>query len=316
MPPICILLVDDSPEFLESAAGYLATQPDLRVVGRALSGPAALEQAAVLRPDLVLMDIALPGMNGLEAARQIKAWPAPPRIIILTLHDNPEYRSAAAAVRADGFVAKSDFGVQLLPVVRALFATRPEPVEGPVAGQRAEAFRQAQGAETFRQAQGAETFRQAQGAEAFRQAQGAETFRQAQGAEAFRQAQGAEPPMKHILIVDDSQTMRRMIMASLRGLAGATFDEASSGLEAIERLALAPVNLMTLDLNMPDMHGLEVLQFVRRHQAYRTIPIVVITTKGEGASRSAVMAAGATRYVTKPFSPPMLAALVNELLQV
>jgi two-component system chemotaxis response regulator CheY len=262
MPPICILLVDDSPEFLESAAGYLATQPDLRVVGRALSGPAALEQAAVLRPDLVLMDIALPGMNGLEAARQIKAWPAPPRIIILTLHDNPEYRSAAAAVRADGFVAKSDFGVQLLPVVRALFATRPEPVEGPVA------------------------------------------------------AQGAEPPMKHILIVDDSQTMRRMIMASLRGLAGATFDEASSGLEAIERLALAPVNLMTLDLNMPDMHGLEVLQFVRRHQAYRTIPIVVITTKGEGASRSAVMAAGATHYVTKPFSPPMLAALVNELLQV
>ena len=271
MPPIRILLVDDSPEFLESAAGYLANQPDLRVVGRALSGPAALEQAAVLRPDLVLMDIALPGMNGLEAARQIKAWPAPPRIIILTLHDNPEYRSAAAAVRADGFVAKSDFGVQLLPVVRALFATRPEPVEGPVAGQ---------------------------------------------GAEAFRQAQGAEPPMKHILIVDDSQTMRRMIMASLRGLAGATFDEASSGLEAIERLALAPVNLMTLDLNMPDMHGLEVLQFVRRHQAYRTIPIVVITTKGEGASRSAVMAAGATRYVTKPFSPPMLAALVNELLQV
>lgn len=122
--------------------------------------------------------------------------------------------------------------------------------------------------------------------------------------------------MKHILIVDDSQTMRRMIMASLRGLAGVTFDEASSGLEAIERLALGPVNLMTLDLNMPDMHGLEVLQFVRKHHAYRTIPIVVITTKGEEASRSAVLAAGATRYVTKPFSPPMLAALVNELLQV
>lgn len=253
MASVRILLVDDNVEFLQSAAGYLAAQPDLRVIGRAQSGQAALEQAAALRPDLVLMDIALPGLNGLEAARQIKAWPKPPRIIILTLHDNPEYRRAAASVQADGFVAKSDFGVQLLPVIRALFARQTgQPLE--------------------------------------------------------------QPPMKHILVVDDSQTMRRMIMASLRSLPGVTFDEASSGLEAIERLALGPVNLMTLDLNMPDMHGLEVLQFVRKHHAYRTIPIVVITTKGEEASRTAVTAAGATRYVTKPFSPPMLAALVSELL--
>ena len=121
--------------------------------------------------------------------------------------------------------------------------------------------------------------------------------------------------MKHILIVDDSQTMRRMIMASLRGLAGVTFDEAGSGLEAIERLALAPVNLMTLDLNMPDMHGLEVLQFVRKHHAYRAIPIIVITTKGEENTRAATLAAGATRHVTKPFSPPALAALVSEILR-
>lgn len=254
MSPIRILLVDDSLEFLESAAGFLAAQPDLRVIGRAQSGQAALEQAAALRPDLVLMDIAMPGLNGLEATRQLKARPTPPRIIILTLHDNPEYRSAAASAQADGFVAKSDFGVQLLPVIRALFA-----------GETGQAWEQ--------------------------------------------------PSMKHILIVDDSQTMRRMIMASLRSLTGVTFDEASSGLEAIERLALGPVDLMTLDLNMPDMHGLEVLQFVRRHHAYRTIPIVVITTKGEEASRTAVLAAGATRYVTKPFSPPALAALVSELLQ-
>lgn len=69
--------------------------------------------------------------------------------------------------------------------------------------------------------------------------------------------------MKQILVVDDSATMRRMVMASLqKSIKDITFNEASNGLEAIERLVLAPANLIILDLNMPDMHGLEVLQFV------------------------------------------------------
>lgn len=120
--------------------------------------------------------------------------------------------------------------------------------------------------------------------------------------------------MKHILIVDDSPTMRRMIQASLRGLAGLTFAEAASGLEAIERLALTPVDLMTLDLNMPDMHGFDVLQFVRQHQAYDMIPIIVITTKGEDATRTTALAAGASHFLVKPFVPQALAALVSDLL--
>jgi two-component system chemotaxis response regulator CheY len=93
--------------------------------------------------------------------------------------------------------------------------------------------------------------------------------------------------MRNILIVDDSPTMRRMVTASLRALSGLSFGEASSGLEAIERLALAPVDLMILDLNMPDMHGLEVLDFLRRHQAYSHIPVIVLTTRGDEASRAA-----------------------------
>src|SRR6476646_11312280 len=72
------------------------------------------------------------------------------------------------------------------------------------------------------------------------------------------------PTVNQILIVDDSPTIRRMVKASLAALSGpCEFVEASSGLEAIERLALGPVELMVLDLNMPDMHGLEVLGFVR-----------------------------------------------------
>src|SRR5687767_6135248 len=102
--------------------------------------------------------------------------------------------------------------------------------------------------------------------------------------------------MKNILVVDDSPTMRRMVMASLRTLRDVRFGEASSGLEAIERLALAQVDLMILDLNMPDMHGIEVLEFMRGHEAYRGIPIIVLTTRGDEASRQGALAAGATHY--------------------
>lgn len=120
--------------------------------------------------------------------------------------------------------------------------------------------------------------------------------------------------MKQILVVDDSATMRRMVMASLRDLKNVNFQEASNGLEAIERLVIAPVDLMILDLNMPDMHGLEVLQFVRAHQTYCSIPIIVLTTRGDEASRAAALAAGASRYLTKPFEPRAFAAQTQGLL--
>lgn len=105
-------------------------------------------------------------------------------------------------------------------------------------------------------------------------------------------------------------------MASLRSLKAINFDEAGSGLEAIERLALGPVNLILLDMNMPDMHGLDVLKFVRGHQEYRDIPIIVLTTKGDEASRTASLTAGASIYMTKPFDPVELASHAQELMQL
>ena len=75
--------------------------------------------------------------------------------------------------------------------------------------------------------------------------------------------------MNNILVVDDSPTMRRMVITSLGSLQRVKSSQAGSGLEAIERLAIEPVDLMVLDLNMPDMHGMEVIDFVRKHQAYR-----------------------------------------------
>ena len=121
--------------------------------------------------------------------------------------------------------------------------------------------------------------------------------------------------MTSILVVDDSATMRRMVRAALQPVADARFVEAETGLEAIERLAFGPVGLIVLDLNMPDMHGLEVLRFVRAHAAYRDIPVLVLTTRSDGESRAAALAAGATVYVTKPFAPAGLAAEARKLLE-
>ena len=120
--------------------------------------------------------------------------------------------------------------------------------------------------------------------------------------------------MERTLVVDDSPTMRRMVMASLREVCDGGFSQAASGLEAIEQLALGPVALMVLDLNMPDMHGLEVLAFVRNHPTFRRVPVIVLTTRGDDASRKAAQAAGASRYLTKPFAPAALAEQARALL--
>ena len=120
--------------------------------------------------------------------------------------------------------------------------------------------------------------------------------------------------MPKILIVDDSATIRKMVRASLRGLSDAEFVEAANGLEAIEQIALGPIALIVLDLNMPDMHGVDVLKFVRRHQGFRDVPIVVLTTRGDESSRETAMAAGATQYLTKPFVPQVLLSAARDLL--
>ena len=120
--------------------------------------------------------------------------------------------------------------------------------------------------------------------------------------------------MPHILIVDDSQTIRRMVRASLSPL-GCEFVEAGSGLDAIEQLALTPIQLMVLDLNMPDMHGIEVLGFVRSNQKFLQLPVVVLTTRDDDTSRQAAMQAGATSYLTKPFTPQALLQQVRSVLE-
>ena len=129
--PVRILLVDDNPTFLTAAERLLTSRPSsFAVVGRACSGEEALERVVALQPDLVLMDVAMPGLNGLEATRRIKAEPDPPRVIVLTLHDGAVYRDAARNAGADGFVSKARLDQALVPLARSLFPQLEGPVDG------------------------------------------------------------------------------------------------------------------------------------------------------------------------------------------
>jgi two-component system chemotaxis response regulator CheY len=105
-----------------------------------------------------------------------------------------------------------------------------------------------------------------------------------------------------------------MVSSSLASIGHCRFEEAANGLEAIERLVLGPADLMILDLNMPEIHGIEVLKFVRARPIYQTMPIIVLTTKGEESSQREALEAGASLYLTKPFSASDLQVKVRELL--
>jgi two-component system, chemotaxis family, chemotaxis protein CheY len=120
--------------------------------------------------------------------------------------------------------------------------------------------------------------------------------------------------VKDILVVDDSKVMRDMIVACLRPEPDLTYGHAASGLEAIEKLSLKHFDLLVLDLNMPDIGGIEVLEFVRGQDRLRRLPIIIVTTRGDEASRTRALGAGANRFMTKPFAPEALLGEVRALL--
>jgi two-component system chemotaxis response regulator CheY len=120
--------------------------------------------------------------------------------------------------------------------------------------------------------------------------------------------------VKRLLIVDDSKLMRDMVAACLRPLGAVAFDFAGTGLEAIERLSLASFDLVVLDLNMPDVGGVEVIEFVRAQDHLRSLPILVVTTRGDDDSRSRVLAAGASGFLVKPFAPPQILEEARRLM--
>jgi DNA-binding NarL/FixJ family response regulator len=115
-----ILLADDNLTFLHSVRNVLGMLSQAQVVAEAHDGLQALELATLLQPDVVLLDIVMPGMTGLDAARAMQSWAKPPKIVFLSLHDNIFYRAAARDLGAVGLVGKANFMIELLPVITGL----------------------------------------------------------------------------------------------------------------------------------------------------------------------------------------------------
>jgi DNA-binding NarL/FixJ family response regulator len=116
-----VLLVDDQPLFLDALAAMLLAAPDLEVVGRAEDGEQALDAARSLCPDLVLMDVDMPRMNGIEATRRIVAELPDAAVIMVTGSALSEDEQRARSAGAAGYVTKDRIASDLLPAVCASF---------------------------------------------------------------------------------------------------------------------------------------------------------------------------------------------------
>ena len=110
---------------------------------------------------------------------------------------------------------------------------------------------------------------------------------------------------KSLMIVDDSATMRKIIMRTVRmsGLSFNRTEEAGDGVEALEKLSVGPVDIMLVDINMPEMDGAELVKKVREVPAYKKTKIIMVSTESSQEVIEDVMADGADGFITKPFTP-------------
>src|SRR5688572_10315045 len=130
-----ILLVDDNMLFAASAQRFLSTFDSVEVVAVARGGREALDHLERQRADMVLMDLNMHGMNGLEATRRIKALDPGIRIIVVSLDDTEEFRSAATNAGAENFVSKQDFVMRLPALIKGREAGGGLEAERPPTGQ-------------------------------------------------------------------------------------------------------------------------------------------------------------------------------------
>jgi DNA-binding NarL/FixJ family response regulator len=122
-----VLIVDDNAGLRALMREIVAAESDFHVVGEAADGAEAMRLAQELRPDIMLLDLVMPRVNGLEVLRWIKAERPEIKVIIVTVHAEDAYRQAAEASGTDAFLLKKTLGTVLVPTVQRLCGSMPPP---------------------------------------------------------------------------------------------------------------------------------------------------------------------------------------------
>ncbi|HUF13943.1 MAG TPA: response regulator transcription factor [Longimicrobiales bacterium] len=122
--PIRVLLADDHAVLRAGLRALIDAEPDLHVVGEASTGEEAVDQAALLRPDVVLMDLSMPGAGGLDATRRIASGPNSPRVLVLTMHPEEQYLESVLEAGGSGFLRKTSADEDVTRAIRTVAAKK------------------------------------------------------------------------------------------------------------------------------------------------------------------------------------------------
>jgi two-component system chemotaxis response regulator CheY len=122
--------------------------------------------------------------------------------------------------------------------------------------------------------------------------------------------------IKSVLIVEDSTTTRALIRAIIEEIGDLNTVEANSGFEALKLLPTQKFDLVITDINMPDINGLELINFIKNNPKYSHLPLIIVSTERSEEDKKRGMALGATAYITKPFKAQELQQVIKQAMNV
>lgn len=127
---------------------------------------------------------------------------------------------------------------------------------------------------------------------------------------------GSEKLVRSILIVEDSTTTRALIRAIVEEMGDFHTVEARSGFDALKLLPTQEFDLVITDINMPDINGLELINFMKSNPKYKNLPLIIVSTERSEEDKRRGMALGAIAYITKPFKADELQEVIKKVIEI